>query len=62
LAPKSGDRQADILELTRQFNQILEDRIRQQPTEWNWWHRRWRRPPLPHLDLDAAIPRAIALK
>jgi KDO2-lipid IV(A) lauroyltransferase len=58
--PKSGDRQADIRELTRQFNQILENRIRQQPAEWYWWHRRWRRPPLPHIDLDAATPHAIA--
>ena len=60
LPPKSGDRQADILELTRQFNQILEDRIRRQPAEYYWWHRRWRRPPLPHVDLDAAIPHAVA--
>jgi KDO2-lipid IV(A) lauroyltransferase len=59
LPPKSGDRQADVLELTRQFSQILEDRIRRWPAEWNWWHRRWRRPPLPH-DLDAATPHAIA--
>jgi KDO2-lipid IV(A) lauroyltransferase len=60
LPPKSGDRQADILELTRQFGQILEDRIRRQPAEWNWWHRRWRRPPIPRLDLDAASPLAVA--
>ena len=60
LSPKSGDRQADILELTRQFSQILEDRIRRHPAEWYWWHRRWRRPPLPRLDLDAASPHAVA--
>jgi Kdo2-lipid IVA lauroyltransferase/acyltransferase len=60
LPPKSGDRQADILELTRRFSQIIEDRIRRQPAEWYWWHRRWRRPPLPHFDLDAAIPHAVA--
>jgi len=59
LPPKSGDRQTDILELTRQFSRILEDRIRLQPAEWNWWHRRWRRPPLPRVDLDAAIPHAV---
>ena len=52
LPPTSGDRRRNILELTTQFSQILEDRIRQNPTEWVWWHRRWRRPPIPRLDLD----------
>ena len=60
LPPKSGDRHVDIVELTRRFSQILEDRIRQQPADWNWWHRRWRRPPLPNVDLDAAVPHAVA--
>jgi KDO2-lipid IV(A) lauroyltransferase len=58
--PKSGDRQADVLALTRHFSQILEDRIRRQPAEWNWWHRRWRRPPLLHFDLDATAPQTVA--
>jgi len=53
--PKSGDRRRDILELTHQFSRILEDRIRQNPAEWVWWHKRWRRPPVPRLDLDAEI-------
>ncbi|HVO27099.1 MAG TPA: hypothetical protein VMW56_26105 [Candidatus Margulisiibacteriota bacterium] len=60
LPPKSGDRQRDVLELTRRFNEILEDQIRRHPTEWNWWHRRWRRPPLPNFDLDATAPQAVA--
>jgi KDO2-lipid IV(A) lauroyltransferase len=60
LPPKSGDRQADILELTRQLSQILEDQIRRNPVEWNWWHRRWRRPPLPDFDLDAPMQRTVA--
>ena len=59
-APKTGDRLRDIVEMTRQFNQILEDRIRENPSEWNWWHRRWRRPPVPGLDLDAESQHAIA--
>jgi KDO2-lipid IV(A) lauroyltransferase len=50
--PKTGDRQRDILELTHQFSQILEHRIRQNPGEWVWWHRRWRRRPVPRFDLD----------
>jgi KDO2-lipid IV(A) lauroyltransferase len=54
-APKSGDRQRDIVELTGQLTQILEHQIRQHPTDWTWWHRRWRRPPVPGLDLDADI-------
>jgi len=51
--PNSGDRQRDIIDMTRQFSQVVEDHIRQNPTEWNWWHRRWRRAPVPDLDLDA---------
>jgi len=53
--PKSADRRRDILELTHEFSRILEDRIRQNPAEWVWWHKRWRRRPVPHLDLDAEI-------
>jgi KDO2-lipid IV(A) lauroyltransferase len=53
--PQSGDRRADIVEMTRQFSAILEDRIRQNPAEWVWWHKRWRRKPVPRLDLDPEI-------
>lgn len=52
---KSADRRRDILELTHEFSRILEDRIRQNPAEWVWWHKRWRRPPVPRLDLDGEI-------
>jgi KDO2-lipid IV(A) lauroyltransferase len=55
LPRQSGDRRADIIELTGTFNTILEARMRQNPAEWTWWHRGWRRPPLPQLDLDAEI-------
>jgi Kdo2-lipid IVA lauroyltransferase/acyltransferase len=48
----SGDTHADIAALTRQFNAALEVQIRKNPAEWVWWHRRWRRAPLPHLELD----------
>jgi KDO2-lipid IV(A) lauroyltransferase len=51
----SGDRRRDILDLTHRFSEALEDRIRQNPAEWVWWHRRWRRRPVPRLDLDAEI-------
>ncbi len=52
-APAEGDRRQAIVELTRQLNRLLEAHIRANPTEWAWWHRRWRRPPNPDLDLDA---------
>ncbi len=53
--PHSGDRRQDILEMTRAFNRILEDRVRKNPAEWVWWHRRWRRAPIARLDLDHQI-------
>lgn len=49
---RSDDQRTDIINLTRQFNTALEVQIRKNPAEWVWWHRRWRRPPLAHLDLD----------
>jgi KDO2-lipid IV(A) lauroyltransferase len=52
----SGDRRIDVRELTGAFNRILEERIRKNPAEWVWWHRRWRRSPIPRLDLDPEIP------
>ena len=48
----TGNRKEDIVTLTGTFNQILEERIRKNPAEWVWWHRRWRRGPIPQLDLD----------
>lgn len=53
--PRSGDRRMDVLELTRRFTEVLEQRIRQNPAEWVWWHKRWRRAPVPRLDLDSEI-------
>jgi len=47
----SDDTPADIAALTRQFNAALEVQIRKNPAEWAWWQRRWRREPLPHLEL-----------
>jgi KDO2-lipid IV(A) lauroyltransferase len=49
---RSEDLQADIRSLTRQFNEALERQIRRNPAEWVWWHRRWRRAPIPQLDVD----------
>lgn len=49
---RSGDRRRDVAELTRTFSRILEDRIRKNPAEWVWWHRRWRYGPISRLDID----------
>ena len=39
--PDSGDRQADIRQLTQQVNDALERWIRERPESWLWLHRRW---------------------
>ena len=52
---RSDEKRADIAALARQFTVALESQIRRNPAEWVWWHRRWRRQPLPRLDLDRDI-------
>ena len=43
---KAGDAEADAAENTAHFNAVLEDLIRQYPSQWLWMHRRWKtRPP-----------------
>jgi len=49
---RSGDMVADIRALTQVFNEHIEKQIERHPQEWVWWHRRWRRPPRPQLDID----------
>jgi KDO2-lipid IV(A) lauroyltransferase len=39
--PDSGDRQADILQLTQALNDCLERWIRERPHAWLWLHRRF---------------------
>jgi Kdo2-lipid IVA lauroyltransferase/acyltransferase len=39
--PDSGDRQADIRQVTQQVNDALERWIRERPESWLWLHRRW---------------------
>ncbi|GIW43129.1 MAG: lipid A biosynthesis acyltransferase [Candidatus Binatia bacterium] len=45
-----------IRALTAALNRSLEEQIRANPAEWVWWHRRWRRSPIPNLDPDATLP------
>ena len=52
---RTGDVRTDIIALTRAFNAALEAQVRRNPAEWVWWHRRWRRPPQNHLDLDRDV-------
>jgi KDO2-lipid IV(A) lauroyltransferase len=50
---RSGDMAADVRALTQKCSAALEGQIRSNPTEWVWWHRRWRHQPHPRLDMDA---------
>jgi len=52
----TGKRKTDVINLTRRFNELLEAQIRKNPSEWVWWHRRWRHAPIPEMDLDATAP------
>ncbi len=44
-----------IRDLTERVNDLLGAAILDNPDQWPWWHRRWRRPPQPRLDPDAPI-------
>ena len=43
--PSTGNRRADDLEGTRRCLGLIEDAIRQTPSQWLWIHRRWKPPP-----------------
>jgi len=54
----NAPREEEVLRLTRRCNQALENVIREDPTQWLWFHRRWKtRPPgEPDLYRDASVP------
>ncbi len=43
--PASGDRDADVVELTARCNRAMEARILEHPDQWMWAHRRFRHSP-----------------
>lgn len=54
----AAPREEEVLRLTRRCNQELENAIREDPTQWLWFHRRWKtRPPgEPDLYREAGAP------
>lgn len=36
---------ADVHSLTAAISERIEEQVKTHPTEWVWWHRRWRRQP-----------------
>jgi len=38
---KTGDQEADILNLMTRINKVIEDWIRDNPSQWIWVHNRW---------------------
>ncbi len=46
-APQSGDREADVLDLTQALTLAIEAAIRRQPHAWVWMHPRWKTRPDP---------------
>ena len=45
-----------VLALTARFTAAIETAIRRSPSEWVWWHERWRRQPEASADAGCAAP------
>jgi KDO2-lipid IV(A) lauroyltransferase len=42
---RTQDEKKDIEGLTAKFTKVIEEMIRQYPSQWTWLNRRWKRPP-----------------
>jgi KDO2-lipid IV(A) lauroyltransferase len=42
--PATGDARLDVGELTHRMTHFVEERVREQPGQWLWMHRRWKPP------------------
>src|ERR1700678_4207886 len=43
---RTDDEEADVIENTQRFTQVIEEHVRQYPDQWLWVHKRWKtRPP-----------------
>jgi KDO2-lipid IV(A) lauroyltransferase len=40
--PRSGDAEADVVELTRRYSEAIETAVRRAPEQWVWMHQRWK--------------------
>jgi KDO2-lipid IV(A) lauroyltransferase len=41
---RTSDEQRDILRLTAKFTNVIEEMVRQYPSQWAWLNRRWKQP------------------
>ena len=39
--PDTGDKAADVLAGIQAANRFVEDRVRENPVDWFWVHKRW---------------------
>jgi KDO2-lipid IV(A) lauroyltransferase len=42
---RTGDRRADTVENTQRWSRVVERAIREHPSQWAWFHQRWRTQP-----------------
>jgi KDO2-lipid IV(A) lauroyltransferase len=50
--PRTGDELHDLRLGLETLNRRFEEQLRRRPEQYMWWHKRWDRGPVAHLDLD----------